>query len=138
MLQELLQPVLGTLLNGVIERIFPDKAKQEMAKLEVTKALAEIDFKKMELDSKEMQGQMVVNAEEAKSLNMFIAGWRPAAGWVCVAGLIYQTVGANLLNVGLIAAGYPPLAPIDTSTLMTLLFGMLGLGYYRTKEKLSK
>lgn len=37
--------------------------------------------------------QLAVNAAEAANPNLFISGWRPAAGWVCVFGLLVQTLG---------------------------------------------
>ena len=33
--------------------------------------------------------QIGVNTEEAKSVNWFVAGWRPFVGWVCGTGLLY-------------------------------------------------
>ena len=29
------------------------------------------------------KGQIAINAEEAKSKNIFVAGWRPFVGWTC-------------------------------------------------------
>lgn len=71
------------------------------------------------------QGQLAVNAEEAKSQNLFIAGWRPACGWLCVGALGYTTIVAP-------AFGLPK---GELESLITILFGMLGLGTLRTVEK---
>lgn len=83
------------------------------------------------------QGQMEINKEEAKSTNWFIAGWRPAAGWICVAGLGYAAILEPILRfVATVLFSYTGEFPVlDTVTLIELLFGMLGLGAMRTREK---
>ncbi|CAO3434332.1 3TM-type holin [Azospirillum endophyticum] len=80
--------------------------------------------------------QLQVNVAEAGNPSLFVSGWRPAVGWVCVLGLLVQTVGYPLLGWGL-SLWYPgtPMPSIDTDTLMSLLVPMLGLGAYRTFEK---
>lgn len=73
------------------------------------------------------KGQLEVNREEAKNTNWFVAGWRPAVGWLCVTGLGYNTILAPMFG----------LAPGNFEVLVTLLFGMLGLGGLRTYEKIN-
>jgi len=34
------------------------------------------------------QGQLEVNKVEAAHKSLFVAGWRPAIGWVCALGLL--------------------------------------------------
>jgi hypothetical protein len=73
--------------------------------------------------------QIAVNREEAKG-NWFQAGWRPATGWIAALGF-----AVNFL-VSPIAAGFGVDIPqADTSTMMPVLMGMLGLGGLRTYEK---
>ena len=36
-------------------------------------------------------------AAEAQSGSLFIGGWRPAVGWVCVLGLAYQFLAFPML-----------------------------------------
>ncbi|MBP2310706.1 hypothetical protein GBZ48_35595 [Azospirillum melinis] len=80
--------------------------------------------------------QLDVNAAEAANPSLFVSGWRPAVGWVCVLGLLVQIVGYPLMGWGLsIWSPGTPMPQIDTSTLMGLLVPMLGLGAYRTFEK---
>lgn len=80
--------------------------------------------------------QLAVNAAEAANPSLFVSGWRPAVGWVCVLGLLVQTVGYPLMGWGLsIWSPGTPLPQIDTDTLMGLLVPMLGLAGYRTFEK---
>lgn len=70
--------------------------------------------------------QSSTNTAEASNPSVFVAGWRPAIGWVCVAGFTY-----TILQPGL------HLPPIDTNVMITILSGMLGLGTMRTAEKLA-
>ena len=73
--------------------------------------------------------QIEVNKAEAKG-NWFQAGWRPATGWIAALGF-----AVNFL-VSPIAAGFGVDIPqADTSTMMPVLMGMLGLGSMRTYER---
>jgi hypothetical protein len=97
---------------------------------------AEIALKLEELEGKARESQTIVNLAEANNPNLFVAGWRPAAGWVCVVGLFYSVFLRPILSwVSSIWhwSAVPPV--IDETILMELLFGMLGLGAYRTYER---
>jgi hypothetical protein len=73
--------------------------------------------------------QIKLNTAEAKG-NWFQSSWRPATGWVCVLGF-----GVNFL-VSPIAAGFGVVIPqADTSVMMPVLMGLLGLGGLRSYEK---
>ena len=73
--------------------------------------------------------QIKLNTEEAKG-NWFQSGWRPATGWVCVLGF-----AVNFL-VSPIAAGFGVVIPqADTSVMMPVLMGLLGLGGMRSFER---
>lgn len=73
--------------------------------------------------------QIEVNKAEAKG-NWFQAGWRPATGWVCVLGF-----GVNFLVSPLAAGVGIDIPQADTSTMLPVLMGMLGLGTMRTYER---
>ena len=73
--------------------------------------------------------QIAVNKEEAAG-NWFQAGWRPATGWVCVLGF-----AVNFLILPLAAGFGVDIPQADTSTMLPVLIGMLGLGGLRTYEK---
>ena len=83
------------------------------------------------------KGQRAINAEEAKSRNIFIAGWRPFVGWTCGLALFVHFLAIPMADVLTAYFGYaPPSYPaFDMDTLMTVLLGMLGLGGLRTYEK---
>lgn len=75
--------------------------------------------------------QIELNKVEAQHRSLFVAGWRPFIGWVCGIGLLYDFVFRP------IAAGFGFVcAPLDISTLHSLVYAMLGLGAVRTVEKL--
>lgn len=102
-----------------------------------------IDVEKAEIAANlaQVQGQLEINKEEAASTNWFVAGWRPAVGWVCVLGLFWAYflqpfVEFALINLhGKLPDGIPHL---DTGTLISgLLIPLLGLGALRTYEKVT-
>ena len=73
--------------------------------------------------------QIKLNTEEAKG-NWFQSGWRPATGWVCVLGF-----AVNFL-ISPLAAGFGVIIPqADTSVMMPVLMGLLGLGGMRSFER---
>jgi hypothetical protein len=83
--------------------------------------------------------QSDVDKIEAANSSVFVAGWRPAIGWVCAVALAYQYV------LSPVAAGIARISghPIDAlpsldGQLWELMFGMLGMGTLRTVEKLKK
>lgn len=83
--------------------------------------------------------QTELNKIEAAHRSIFVAGWRPFIGWVCGSALLYNFVLRDLLawlilNTGLEASMPPDLAMEE---LMTVLLGMLGLGAFRTAEKMA-
>ena len=74
--------------------------------------------------------QIKLNTEDARG-NWFQSGWRPATGWVCVAGF-----GVNFLISPLLAGFGIDIPQADTSTMLPVLMGLLGLGGLRTVERL--
>ena len=68
---------------------------------------------------------------------MFVAGWRPAVGWLCVAGLAAEWVVLPILGSywAMLHGATLPLPELETGELLTLLTGMLGMGGLRTWEK---
>jgi len=125
-------PIVGTLL----EKFIPDPQQAADAKLKMLDMAQKGELAQLDADMKLALGQLEVNKIEAGT-DIFRGGWRPATGWVCVMGLLYQFLVVPLLPWVATVAGatVPPLPAIDNGTLMTLLAGMLGLGTLRTVEK---
>ncbi|OHD22470.1 MAG: hypothetical protein A2Y38_24985 [Spirochaetes bacterium GWB1_59_5] len=117
------------------------KAQIEMQLLvmESAAAKAAADF-----DAAQMQGQVDLNKIEAGSDSIFKSGWRPAVGWICVAGLTLTFLVKPLLpwicQVGALMVGresiVPPIPEIPMNDLLILLSGLLGLGTMRSVEKI--
>jgi len=73
--------------------------------------------------------QIEVNKAEAKG-NWFQSSWRPATAWICVCGF-----AVNFLISPLAAPFGIDIPQADTSTMLPVLMGMLGLGGMRSYEK---
>jgi hypothetical protein len=85
------------------------------------------------------KSQIEVNKVEASSSSLFVSGWRPAVGWVCVLSMAGNFIVIPLANFVLAFSDSNITVPlIDTSTMMPVLMGMLGLGALRSAEKIKK
>ena len=117
MLQALIGPVAG-----LLDKVVPDK--------DVAAKLAHEIATMSEKHAQELSiAQLAVNKEEAKG-NWFQSSWRPAVAWVCVIGMAINFLVSPLLSpLGVVV----PQA--DTSVMMPVLMGMLGLGSLRSFEK---
>ena len=112
----------------LLERWFPDPQKKAEAEQQFMLLMQEQDFRKV-------IAQLEVNAKEAASPHLFVAGWRPAVGWCCAAGFLWATIGQPVVSWVAIAKGWPAPPAIDTEVLLYVLGGMLGLGGLRSFEK---
>jgi len=113
----------------LLDKIIPDKDAREKAQADLLKAAQDQDFQKA-------MAQIEVNKVEAQNSNLFVSGWRPAVGWTCVIGLVYNFIMYPLLLWFIAVTGSsiePP--PMFSENLMELVLGMLGLGALRTYEK---
>lgn len=121
----------------LIDRLWPDPTERDKAKLELLKLQQEGELKVLLADVELAKGQLEVNKVEAENANVFVSGWRPGVGWVCVLGLFSQFIARPFFEFGAHLFGYAVQYPnLEIGDLMTLLLGMLGLGAMRTTEKL--
>ena len=82
------------------------------------------------------KGQLEVNKVEAAHKSLFVAGWRPAIGWICGLGMASNFILIPIANFILAITGSVIVVPLlDTGEMMPVLMGMLGLGAMRTYEK---
>ena len=110
------------LISEILDKFIPDAdVKQKIAH-----ELATMSEKHIHEIAK---AQIEVNKEEAKG-NWFQSSWRPATAWVCVAGF-----AVNFLISPLLAPFGIDVPQADTSTMLPVLMGMLGLGGMRSYEK---
>lgn len=123
----LVDPFVRRLLN-----LIPDPSARAAAE-------AEWAATSLALIERSDERQVEVNKIEAASNSIFQGGWRPAAAWMCVFGLFMQTIAYPLIGWGLsIWAPGIPLPQIDTDLLTFTLTGLLGLGGFRTVEKMGR
>jgi hypothetical protein len=127
-------------LSKGIDKIFPDKNEANKVKLEMLKLQQEGEFKELDLEFKAAANQIAVNLKEAENPSVFVSGWRPAVGWVCVLAYAFNYLTLPFLNWAskLADASAPAIVALETGELTTLLFGMLGIGGLRTFEKIKK
>ena len=116
--------IVAGLANG-LDELFTSDEERESAKLKLATLMQQPHML-----------QAVANIEGAKHRSIFVAGWRPAIGWVAALGLGYEFLVkpfAGLINAYLtLPAELPSLAG---DQLMTLVLSLLGLGGLRTFEK---
>jgi hypothetical protein len=124
--------------QSLIEKFFPDPEKKAAAQLELLKMQQSGDLAQLAAETDLAKLQIQVNIEEAKSVNWFVAAWRPFIGWTCGFGLAYAALIEPFARfVANVWFGYTGLFPvIDTNLTMQILMGMLGLGAMRSVEKI--
>lgn len=127
---------VSSMIESVVERIWPDPVERDKVRLALRQMEETGELQRLTMEHGLLQGQIEVNKIEAASDSLWKSGWRPAAGWACVFGLIYQMLISPLFGwMAVNALGWSVPPNLEMDTLLTLLFGMLGLGWYRTKEK---
>ena len=96
---------------------------------------ADLDAYKAETER--MGGQVEINKIEAANSSLFVSGGRPYGGWVCAFALAYASVIEPMARfVAKVGFGYDGDFPnINTDLTMQVLVGVLGLGAYRSFEK---
>lgn len=136
----------AAILPGVLEvvkRFVPDPEKQAAIQLELTQRLLDATSAENQAIAQVAQAQAAINLEEAKSPSFWVSGWRPAAAWCCVAGLAYSFFTQPLLGWACtvmgaaIGANIPSPPVLNMEVLVPLLVGMLGLGGFKTIERVN-
>jgi hypothetical protein len=126
-------------ISSLLDKIIPDPAARERAKLELLKSERANDLEAFKLALSADQLQTEINKTEAASPELFVAGWRPFIGWVCGIAFAYHFILQPLLAFALANSGVEVKLPaFDIDALFTVLMGMLGLGGLRTIEKIKK
>lgn len=135
-----IDPVTAALDIGgkLIDRLWPDKAQQDSAKLELFKMHKSGELAQLAAETEITKAQLAVNQAEASSDSLFVAGWRPFVGWCCGSALAYAAVADPLMRfVSTVGFGYTGEFPvIDTTITLQVLLGLLGLGSMRSVEKI--
>lgn len=124
--------------KGIIDKLWLDPAKAEAAKLELLKMQQTGELATLASQTDLAKAQIGVNVEEAKNASLLVSGWRPMCGWVGAFALGYAAILEPLARfVAQVVYHYSgPFPAIDTTITMQILFGILGLGAYRSAEKI--
>lgn len=130
-------PILGDAIRevgGIIRELVPDADKR----LDVQVRLAELADQADARENQLLLGQVEVNKEEARHSNIFVAGWRPAIGWVAAFALGWTWVLAPLAQWIVSINGLSTSIPaLDPNAMYPVILAMLGVSASRTVEKMS-
>lgn len=114
-------------IGGVLDDLFTSDEERSKA-----------DFVMAKLRQEPGKLQVALNQVEAGHRSVFVAGWRPFVGWVCGFSLLYNFIIRDLIGWVLVITGSTVAPPPELAMehLLSVLFGLLGLGTLRTVEKL--
>lgn len=135
-------PIIAGIV-GSVASLIGDMHTSDKERLDAQLELQRLGIEAQKIDAGLAGGQIEVNKVEAAHQSIWTSGWRPGVGWVSVAGLAYNFLAHPFLLWAwalLQARGWVPTdltapPPVDVEALLVLLGGILGLGVYRTAEK---
>lgn len=134
-------PSIAETAKILVERLVPDPAAREEAERLMEATMMEREARIAEAVAAQNKAQIDVNLAEAQGNDRFSSRWRPAMGWVCVAGFLYNFVMAPVITwitviIGAMVGASIPIPPtLSTETMLPVLLGMLGIGGMRTYER---
>lgn len=124
LLTKILGGSIGEMAQGVagaIDRFVQTKEEKEAAELLRQRIQQEPD-----------RWQAEINKVEAGHRSMFVAGWRPAIGWICAFALAWGWILGPFLSWALPGK---PMPAIELGEAISLIMALLGLGALRSYEK---
>jgi len=121
----------SNLITTVVNKFAPDATTVEHDKM--TQALTE-----MQNEYALILAQIDVNKLEAGNTKLFVSGWRPFIGWVCGISLAYVSILEPFIRfIATVVFKYIGTFPvINTEITLQVLLGILGLGAYRSFDKM--
>lgn len=126
--------IVTSILNSNVVNRLADLIPDPLAK---QRAVEQFSIDLAQIVATSDVGQDTTNAAEATSTDRFISYWRPFIGWICGLAFAWHFIlMPMLLFIFTLSGKTIPLPMFDTTTLTTVLFGMLGLGALRTAEKI--
>lgn len=134
---------IGGIVSTVADLI-DDLHTSDKERLDAEIELRKLGLEEAKIEAELVHGQQVINQAEAQHASLFVAGWRPAIGWIGAAALAYQFVLYPFLvwawtamqGAGWMPADLKPPPILDAEALWVILTGMLGLAGARTLEKI--
>jgi hypothetical protein len=147
-----LDPLTAALDIGksLISRIWPDPKEQAQELFKLEALYAKGDSEKLNAHVQAMAGQLEINLADAKSGNIFQAGWRPAIGWVGAVSLALMHIPKALVITyiwtyqsivtlngwdGVSALILPVFPDLGVSDVIALIMSMLGVAAMRSYDK---
>lgn len=125
---EILKLALGPVIEKALDLI-PNLNERARAKEAMEAGL-------LSAAAEAMKSQTEINKIEAAHQSIFVAGWRPAIGWVGAIGLFWSYVGQPVAIWTVTTFGLGIAIPlIPTENLLELVLAMLGIGGMRSWEK---
>lgn len=129
-------PYVAKSAYNIIDQYVTDKDERARAK-------EALDSKEMENQISIQLAQLAINKQEAAHKSLFVAGWRPALGWVFAVGFLFNFIIIPLMNYSfnvasiwfIEARSIPPIPFLDFGEMLPILAGMLGLSGMRSWEK---
>lgn len=112
---------------------------------------AKLALEDRKIDAQMQQGQIDINKVEAAHPSMFVAGWRPAVGWVCAVALammyipkaavitvMWAVFCASIMNswvIGTPPPAIPEFPDVGAMDIIGLLLALLGMAGIRSFDK---
>jgi hypothetical protein len=133
---------IGTIIESV-GKIAGDLVTTDKERLQMALEDRKLDIETAKVAQAGDLAQIEVNKVEAASSSIFVAGWRPAIGWVGVAAMVYQFLAypalqwawAAMQGAGWVSADLQPPPAVDAEQLWVILTGILGIAGMRSIEK---
>lgn len=133
-------------LGGIVEaigNIADDLFTSDKERLDAEIELRKIGVEVAKVEAGLVTAQIEVNKTEAQHASIFVAGWRPAIGWIGAASMAYQFIvypfliwgWALMQSFGWVPTTLTPPPMLETDALWVILSGMLGIAGARTYEK---
>lgn len=114
-----------------LDDLFTSDEERMEAEREMYRAKKEFVVAEKQLTTKVNMAQAEINLAEAQSSHFFVAGWRPAIGWIGAAALAYQF----LIYPALTWFSNTPPPQMEPDMLYTIITGMLGIAGMRSFDK---
>lgn len=126
---------IADLLKTGIDKIWPNPTEAAAAKIALLNAQNAGALKELDDQFQTNIEQIKANAAEAAKPGL---SFRDGAGWVCVIGFAIATLKSPI-EWACSLAGHPVTLPsVDTTTVTTMLFALLGISGMHVYEKTQK
>jgi len=137
-----MNPLVFSVLWPVVERALqqhlPGDSKQTAGIIRHVRGQLDTELaKEAAMLSQANAAQHQLNRNALNSGSVFLAGWRPLAGWSCALGVFWVFLGAPVAQAAAAAAGLTiELPQLPRDHLFELLCGLLGMSGIRSFDKM--